>query len=106
MAARPANAQVYSDITRAQTLFAIEGTLKVVRPVGDREEPVVRHGPGEFTGEINMLSARRSLLRGRAVDDATVIMIDRERLRESCNAPCPEVRAVTRGGGPGPPHPG
>src|SRR3954447_11278440 len=59
----------------------IEGSIEVVRPVGDREEPVVLHGPGQFTGEINMLSARRSLVRGRAVGDGSVIVVDREHLR-------------------------
>jgi thioredoxin reductase (NADPH) len=49
--------------------------------VGEREEPVVLHGPGQFTGEINMLSARRSLVRGRAVADGSVIVVDREHLR-------------------------
>src|SRR6185436_11639383 len=58
-----------------------EGGIEVVRPVGEREEPVVLHGPGQFTGEINMLSARRSLVRGRAVADGSVIVVDREHLR-------------------------
>jgi thioredoxin reductase (NADPH) len=43
----------------------IDGGIQLVRPVGDREEPVTLLGPGEFTGEINMLSARRSLVRAR-----------------------------------------
>jgi len=59
----------------------LEGGIAVVRPVGEREEPVVLHGPGEFTGEVNMLSARRSLVRGRALGDGSVIAVDRERLR-------------------------
>jgi thioredoxin reductase (NADPH) len=59
----------------------IEGAIQVVRPLGEREEPVVLHGPGQFTGEINMLSSRRSLVRGRAVGDGCVIVVDRERLR-------------------------
>jgi thioredoxin reductase (NADPH) len=59
----------------------VDGAIEVVRPVGEREEPVVVHGPGEFTGELNMLSARRSLVRGRAVADGSVIELDREHLR-------------------------
>ena len=39
------------------------------------------HGPGEFTGEINMLSARRSLVRARIADDGEVIVVDRDDLR-------------------------
>ncbi len=59
----------------------LSGEIEVVRPIGDREERVVLHRAGQFTGEINMLSARRSLVRGRAVADGSVIAIERERLR-------------------------
>src|SRR3954453_6285456 len=59
----------------------LSGALEVVRPVGDREEPVIVHTAGQFTGEINMLSARRSLVRTRAVDDGAVIAVDRDQLR-------------------------
>ncbi len=42
----------------------VRGGLEIVRFQGEREAPITTHGPGEFTGEINMLSARRSLVRG------------------------------------------
>src|SRR5262249_28319303 len=35
----------------------------------------------EFTGEINMLSPRRGLVRARAVTDGAVVAVDREHLR-------------------------
>ena len=41
-----------------------KGQLQVVRPSGATETLVVVHGPGEFTGEVNMLSGRRSLVLG------------------------------------------
>ena len=59
----------------------IEGALEIVRPIGDREIPVVVHGPGSFTGEINMLSARKSLVLGRMQTDGIVIVLDRDELR-------------------------
>jgi len=59
----------------------IEGAVAIVRPVDGHEEQIVVHGPGEFTGEINMLSARRGLARGRAVADGSVVVVDREHLR-------------------------
>jgi thioredoxin reductase (NADPH) len=64
-----------------QFFVVVTGAIDVVRPVGDIEEPVVVHGPGQFTGEINMLSARRSLVRGRSVSEGTVIAVDRDDLR-------------------------
>jgi thioredoxin reductase (NADPH) len=59
----------------------IDGAVEIVRPVDGHEEPIVVHGPGQFTGEINMLSARRGLVRGRAVVDGSVVVVDREHLR-------------------------
>ena len=38
-------------------------------------------GPGQFTGEINMLSARRSLVRARVASDGAVVAVDRDDLR-------------------------
>src|SRR5688572_20734687 len=59
----------------------LDGAIDIVRPIGEREEPVVTHSPGGFTGEINMLSARKSLVRARVARDGTVIAVDRDELR-------------------------
>src|SRR2546428_13484696 len=59
----------------------IEGAVEIVRPVDVHEERITVHGPGEFTGEINMLSARRTLVRGRALDAGSIVVVDREHLR-------------------------
>jgi len=71
------------DVGDQNTCFfvVVEGEIEIVRPSGDLEEPVVVHRAGEFTGEINMLSARRSLVRARAVRDGAVIAVDRDDLR-------------------------
>src|ERR1700744_6470578 len=47
----------------------VTGAIEISRPVGDQQEVVTRHGPGQFTGEINMLSGRRSLVRARVFED-------------------------------------
>jgi thioredoxin reductase (NADPH) len=39
------------------------------------------HGPGEFTGEMNMLSSRSSLVTGRAREDSEVIEVERDSFR-------------------------
>ena len=56
------------------------GRLEVVRPSGAVEERVTTHLPGQFTGEINMLSGRRGLVRLRASEPGEVIQVDRDRL--------------------------
>src|SRR5262249_27992360 len=57
------------------------GAPDVPRPIGEGEDRVAKHGPGQCTGEINMLSARRSIVRTRAVSDGEVIEVDRNDLR-------------------------
>src|SRR6185436_3616287 len=74
---------VLFDVGDQNTAFfvVLSGWLDIVRPLGSREEPVVTHGPRQFTGEINMMSARRSLVRGRVAEDGAVIEVDRDVLR-------------------------
>ncbi|HEY0555347.1 MAG TPA: FAD-dependent oxidoreductase [Thermoanaerobaculia bacterium] len=58
----------------------IRGRLEVVRPSGGVETLVTNHGPGQFTGEVNMLSGRRSLVRTRVAETGEVIELDRHSL--------------------------
>jgi thioredoxin reductase (NADPH) len=75
--------EVLFDVGEQNTSFfvVLAGAIDIVRPIGDREEPVTVHHPGEFTGEINMLSARRSLVRARIPSDGAVIAVERDDLR-------------------------
>src|SRR3954449_610605 len=54
------------------------GRLEVVRPADATETLVATHGPGQFTGEINMLSGRRALLRTRVAEDGELIQLDHD----------------------------
>ena len=56
------------------------GRVEVVRPSGSTETLVAVHGPGQFTGEVNMLSGRPALVRSRASEAGEVIELDREQL--------------------------
>jgi thioredoxin reductase (NADPH) len=56
------------------------GKIEVLRPSDSAETLVTTHGPGQFTGEVNLLSGRRSLVRSRAVEPGEVIELDRESL--------------------------
>ena len=56
------------------------GRVEVVRPSGNAETLVAIHGPGQFTGEVNMLSGRPALVRSRASESGEVIELDREQL--------------------------
>ena len=59
----------------------LEGELAVVHPSGPFEDPVVVHGVREFTGESNLLTHRRALVRGRAGKNLRVLELDHASLR-------------------------
>ena len=75
--------EILFDIGEQQTSFflVLDGRIEIVRPVDGHEQRIVVHGPGEFTGEINMLSARRNLVRGRALVDGSIVVVNRDHLR-------------------------
>ena len=56
------------------------GHIVIVRPSGDTEELVAVLQPGQFTGEITMLSGRRGIVRIRAGEPGAVIEVEREHL--------------------------
>jgi thioredoxin reductase (NADPH) len=56
------------------------GRVEVVRPSSGADVLVALHGPGQFTGEVNMLSGRPALLRSRVVQAGEAIELSREQL--------------------------
>jgi len=57
------------------------GRIEIVSPTSEGETLVTLHEAGEFTGELNMLTGRHSLVRGRAAEDSELIDIPSENLR-------------------------
>ena len=66
--------------TSVPFFVVITGEVEIVRPFGTHETLITVHGPGEFTGEVNMLSGRRSLVRARATKPSKVIELDHEQI--------------------------
>ena len=62
----------------ARFFVVTEGQVEIVRPAGAAEEPMAVLRPGQFTGEVNMLSGRRGFARIRAIAPGVVIEVDRE----------------------------
>jgi thioredoxin reductase (NADPH) len=54
------------------------GQVDIVLPSGTSETLLAVHGPGQFTGEVNLLSNRPALARARASEPGEVIELDRE----------------------------
>jgi thioredoxin reductase (NADPH) len=60
--------------------IVISGHLNILRAFEDTEEVVAVVSPGAFTGELNVLSGRRGLVRIRAGEVSEVIELGREQL--------------------------
>jgi thioredoxin reductase (NADPH) len=66
---------------RTHFFVIVSGTLEVLNFERGVEKTITISEPGEFTGEIDMLSGRRSLVRARMREDGEVIVVDRADLR-------------------------
>jgi thioredoxin reductase (NADPH) len=63
----------------------LSGTMEIVQPdlTGDltHERQIVNHGPGEFTGEMAMISGARCLVRGRVTESGEFLEVSPDGLR-------------------------
>src|ERR1700692_743085 len=59
----------------------LSGSIEVIRVSAGVETVLHVLGRGEFTGDVNLLSGRGTLIRGRAVEASTLLEVDRANLR-------------------------
>ncbi|MGH9776205.1 MAG: FAD-dependent oxidoreductase [Candidatus Acidiferrales bacterium] len=59
----------------------LSGNMEIVQPDLRGEQPVAKHGPGEFTGEMSMISGRRCLVRGRVTKPGEFLELGGDALR-------------------------
>jgi thioredoxin reductase (NADPH) len=77
---QPGDVLIEQGDTSVPFFVVITGEVEIVRPFGTNETLITIHGDGEFTGEVNMLSGRRSLVRARASKPGKVIELDHQDL--------------------------
>src|SRR5262245_20748714 len=58
----------------------ISGRLDVVRRDGSTDLLIASHGPGQFSGESNMISGRRALFQMRVRTDGEVVRLERSQV--------------------------
>ena len=58
----------------------VSGEVEIVRPSGGVETLITVHGPGQFTGEANMLSGRPAVFRMRATKPGELIELNRQHM--------------------------
>jgi len=59
----------------------LSGSMDIVQPDLDGERPIVTHGPGEFTGEMTMISGQGALVRGRVTEPGEFLELGGDALR-------------------------
>jgi thioredoxin reductase (NADPH) len=59
----------------------LDGRIELVSVVNGQEAVLAVHGAGKFTGEVNQLSGRRSLIRCRACEASNLLEISRANLQ-------------------------
>ena len=59
----------------------LSGRMEIVQPAIDGERMIARHEPGEFTGEMTMISGRQCLVIGRVTEDGEFLELSGEHLR-------------------------
>src|SRR5438270_1471461 len=55
--------------------------MEIIQPTLEGERPIATHGPGEFTGEITMISGQLSLVRGRVTEPGEFLEVSADALR-------------------------
>lgn len=59
----------------------LSGRMEIVQPSLDGERLVARHDPGEFTGEMTMLSGQRTMVFGRVIESGEFLEVSNDNLR-------------------------
>jgi thioredoxin reductase (NADPH) len=67
--------------TNVPFFVLLSGSMEIVQPDLTGERPLVTLGPGGFTGEMTMISGRRSLARGRVTEPGEFLELSAESLR-------------------------
>ncbi len=67
--------------TNVPFFVLLSGRMEIVQPDLNGEQFVAKHGPGEFTGEMTMMSGRRSLVRGRVTESGEFLELTGDGLR-------------------------
>ena len=69
------------DTTSMPFFVLLSGAMEIVQPDLNGERAIAKHSPGEFTGEVNMISGQRSLVRGRVTEPGIFLEMNGEGLK-------------------------
>src|SRR5258705_115320 len=84
---------------RFSFFVVLEGSVEIVEQSRGTPHEVTVHQPGEFTGDVDMLSGRSVLVTGRATAPGQVLELTAAALRQAVDA-LPDIGVVVLGAGP------
>src|SRR5512146_2952186 len=67
--------------TNVPFFILLSGTMEIVQPSYEGERLITTHGPGEFTGELTMISGQQCLVTGRVTAAGEFLEITGDGLR-------------------------
>jgi thioredoxin reductase (NADPH) len=67
--------------TNVPFFVLLSGAMEIIMPGLNGESLIATHGPGEFTGELTMISGRKCLVRGRVTEPGEFLELGGECLR-------------------------
>jgi thioredoxin reductase (NADPH) len=66
---------------RADVFVVLSGSVAIVRSGLAGEDAITVHSPGQFSGEMNVLAGRRSLVRARVQEDGEILVLAPDEMR-------------------------
>jgi thioredoxin reductase (NADPH) len=67
--------------TNVPFFVLLSGAMEIVQPTLRGELEIVSHGPGQFTGEMSMISGQKCLVRGRVTEPGEFLELSNDALR-------------------------
>ena len=77
---QPGDVLIEQGDTSVPFFVVITGEVEIVGHYGASETIITVHGPGEFTGDVNMLSGRRMVVQARVAKAGKVIELNHEQM--------------------------
>ncbi len=90
----PADQRIFTEGEPAENFFVVlKGRIRVTRNLGLEETTITEHGPGQFTGELSVLTGGKQSASGFTVGPTRVLRIPASEFRTML-ATCPEMQEM------------
>jgi signal transduction histidine kinase len=90
----PAGQRLFTEGEPARDFYVVlEGHIRITRSLGAEETTITEHGPGQFTGELSVLTGGKQSASGHVVGPTRLVRIPAEEFRKML-ATCQEMQEI------------